>query len=332
MKKLISYLLLLPFVASTFCSISIAWRYDDLLKDSVSTWEKELPQGKQLIDFLENPDTLTDGATWGEWIRNVLVSIGVDILIPVFVFSWIIMAIIWFYKLMISESSEETSKSWSFIAYGILGTMIMVSAWYITSLLIWSDWSGWAIFSFSELTELDWPDLAIQLYQNLIFPFVKLFLSVVMGILFIVVLVSALRMIFGNTEDEWKKAFNTFIYWIIGVLVIAMSKTIVELVYGSYEDVTWPIEDKNLGSIWLLFDGTWADGESFKVIRSILNWILSLAVFIVVVIIIYLWFIMLFRPDDEEAPKKVKTYIIYAIVWIFIIGSSYLLSRMLIIT
>jgi hypothetical protein len=28
---------------------------------------------------------------------------------------------------------------------------------------------------------------------------------------------------------------------------------------------------------------------------------------------------MLFRPDDEEAPKKIKTYLIYATVGIFVI-------------
>gem|GEM_PF-5564732 len=40
---------------------------------------------------------------------------------------------------------------------------------------------------------------------------------------------------------------------------------------------------------------------------------------------------MLFRPDDEEAFKKIKSYLIYALIGIFIIGLSYMLSRLLIV-
>jgi len=330
MKKLISLILLVPFLVSCF-SVSFAGRYEDILEESVSAGENELPEGKQLIDFLEKPDSLTDGVWGGEWIRNVLVTIWVDILIPVLIFAWIILAIIGFYKLMVSESAEETSKSYNYIVYWLLGTIIMVSAWYITSLLIGSDGSGWSVFNFSSLEEFDGPAMAVDLYQNLMYPFVKLFLALVLGILFIIVLVSALRMIFGNSEDEQKNAINMFIYGIVWVLVISLSRTIVELVYGSYDQVTGEISD-NLGSIWLLFDGIWEGGEAFKVIRSILNRVLWLAVFIVVVIIIYLWFMMLFRPDDEEAPKRVKKYLIYALVGIFVIWASYILSRMLIVT
>ena len=205
----------------------------------------------------------------------------------------------------------------------------MVSAWYITSLLVGADGTWGTIFTFSW--DINWWELATTLYQNLAYPFIRLFLSVVLGILFIIVLINGLKMIFGNSDDEQSKVFNMFIYGIVWVLVIALSKTIVELVYGSYEQVTWPVED-NLGSVWLLFDGVWLDGESLKVLRSIINWVLWFAVFIVVLIIIYLGFMMLFRPDSEDAPKKIKTYLIYAVVGIFIIWWSYILSRMLIIT
>ena len=331
MKKFISYLLLCSIFSLLLSSMTpvFAGGYDDILKEVVSTGENELPEWKQLIEFLEKPDTLSDGIWWWEWIRNTLVSIGVDIILPVMVFTGIVIAIIWFYKLMISESAEETWKSWRYIAFGIIGTMIMVSAWYIASLLVWADGTWWSIFSFSW--DIDWWSLATEMYQNLFYPFIKLFLSVVLGILFIIVLINGLKMIFGNTEDEQKKSFNMFIYGIVWVLVISLSKTLVELVYGSYERVTWPVQD-NLGSVWLLFDWVWPDGESLKVVWSILNWVLWLAVFIVVLIIIYLGFMMLFRPDNEEAPKKIKTYLIYAVIGIFIIWGSYILSRMFIIT
>ncbi len=341
MKKLISLALTSLFVSSLLSMISFGFaqnnnngnRYENILEELVSTGEQELPEGKQLIDFLEKPDVLTDGIWWGEWIRNTLINIWVDILLPIFVFLGIITAIIWFYKLMFSESSEDTSSSYRYIVFGILWTVLMVSAWFIATTLVGADGTWGSVFSFNELDEFDGPQMAVDLYQNLAFPFVQLLLSVILWVLFIIILVMALKMIFGNTEDETKKATNVFIYGVIWVLVISLSKTIVELVYGSYEQVTGPIEDGNLGSIGLLFDGVVAEGwsSSLSVIRSIINRILSLAVFIVVVIIIYLGFIMLFRPDDEEAFKKVKSYIVYALIGIFIIGLSYMLSRVLIV-
>lgn len=79
--------------------------------------------------------------------------------------------------------------------------------------------------------------MAAEIYQKLAYPFVKLLLSVVLGVLFIIVLIMGLRMIFGNTDDENRKAWNMFIYGIVGILIVSMSRTIVEFVYGSYEEV-----------------------------------------------------------------------------------------------
>gem|GEM_PF-5947660 len=47
-------------------------------------------------------------------------TFGVDIMLPIFVFLGIITAIIGFYKLMFSESSEDTSSSYRYIVFGLV--------------------------------------------------------------------------------------------------------------------------------------------------------------------------------------------------------------------
>ncbi len=314
-----------------FSITNAQWRYEDILIKTVTTWEGELPEGQQLIDFLEKPDSLTDGIGWWEWIRNFLITIGVDLLIPVFVFAGIFIALIWFYKLMFSESDEDTANAYSYLLRGVVGTLLMVSAWFITTTFIWSDGSWGSVLWFSELEGLDGPGIAVQVYQTIAYPFVKLFLSVAVGILFITMLINALKMVFASNDDSSKQARTMFVYSIVWILIISLSRTIVELVYGSYEKVTWPVDD-NLGDIWLLFDGTWPDGTALKSIRWVINRILWLSTLIVVCIIIYLGYMMLFKPNDEETFKTVKKYLLYALIWIFIIGGSYIISRMLIVS
>ena len=333
-QKLISFIgltFVLSLVVSMFSLVHAQGRYSDILEETVTTWEGELPEGKQLIEFLEKPSSLTDGIGGGEWIRNFLVTIWVDLLIPVFVFAGIFIAIIGFYKLMFSESDEDTSNAYSYLLRWIVGTLIMVSAWFITTTLIWSDWSWWSVLWFSELSELDGPAIAVQLYQTIAYPFVKLFLSVAIGILFISLLINAMKMIFTDTNDSTSQAFTMFVYSLVWIIVISMARTIVELVYGSYEKVTWPVTD-NLWDIGLLFDGTGPDGTALKGIWWVINWILGLSTLIVVCIIIYLWFVMLFKPNDEESFKKVKKYLLYALIGIFIIWFSYVISRIFIVS
>lgn len=68
MKKMFTRILLLIYTSLScgicFLGTSFAGegRYEDILREIVTTGEDELPEGKQLIDFLEKPDALSDGS------------------------------------------------------------------------------------------------------------------------------------------------------------------------------------------------------------------------------------------------------------------------------
>lgn len=341
MKKIISILIISLLWVSILGSIASASRFGSILEETLSGGDGELPWGNTVIDYQETG--LTGEEWWVEGIRDLLITIGVQILIPVFVFSGIIIAILGFYRLMTSESSEETNKARTYIVYGIVWVVIMVSAWYITNLLVWVDGSGgtWSLFDFEWRSELNGPELAAQLYDMIIYPFLRIFLNLAMWFLFIILLTNAIRLIFSPDDNIVSKAISMIIYSILGILAILLSKNIVELVYGKYDQVVVKLNGWAEWELWkvgLLFWWLWWEWwvsiwwDVMARFFSVINWVLWLATFIVTVIIIYLWYSLLVRPNDEEAIARIKRYLVYMLVWIFIIWFSYLLSRMVILT
>lgn len=339
MKKIFTRITITLLSVSLIGSIASGAKFGSVLEETLSGWEWELPGGNTVLDFQEK--WLISEKWWVEGIRDLLVTIWVQILIPVFVFSGIIIAILWFYKLMTSDSEEETNKSRTYIVYGIVWVVIMVSAWYITNLLVWVDGSWWAgsIFDFEWRSEFDGPELAAQLYNTIAYPFLKIFLNIAMGIMFIILLINAFRLIFSPDDNIVSKAIWIMVYSVLGILAILLSKNIVEFVYGKYDsvvvDLTW-WWDGELGKVgklfWWLWWDAWISGDVMARFFWVINWVLGLATFIVTIIIIYLWYILLIKPGDEEAIAKIKRYLVYMLIGIFIIWFSYLLSRMVIIT
>jgi len=341
MKKILSLLIITLLSVSLIGSIASAGRFGSVIEETLSGWEWELPGWNTVLDFQEK--WLISEIWWVEGIRDLLVTIWVQILIPVFVFTGIIIAILWFYKLMTSDSEEETNKSWTYIVYGTIWVVIMVSAWYIANLLVWVDGSWWAgsIFDFEWRSEFDGPELAAQLYNTIAYPFLRIFLNIAMGIMFVILLINALRLIFSPDDNIVSKASWIIVYSILGILAILLSKNIVEFVYGKYDSVVvdlvwgWDGELGKVGKLfWWLGWEWWASigGDVMARFFWVINRVLGLATFIVTVIIIYLWYMLLIKPNDEESIAKIKRYLVYVIIGIFIIWFSYLLSRMVIIT
>ncbi len=328
-------------------SLMISWvadagRFEDDILQVIDGWANELPNGKTVRDYLET-EIITE-PIGAESIRDFLIKIWAQVVIPLVVFAGIIISIIGFYKLMFwAWWEEQRRKAIMTIVYGIVGTMIMVSSWYVANKIIWWDGDGGVgkIFDFEERGSLNGVALAADVYNVILYPFIKIFLMFAMAWLFIFVLINAFRLIFNNNEDVQGKSFSMLIYAVVWILVMSLAKTIVEFVYGTYDDVIWKIVDSwwlvwwRQGELWRvgkLFNGVeWWGGETLTVVRNVVNWVLWLTTFIVVIMFIYLWYMMLISPNDEEAFAKVKKYLLYVIIWIFIIWFSYVIARMFLV-
>ncbi|MDR0369028.1 MAG: hypothetical protein LBH96_00370 [Candidatus Peribacteria bacterium] len=62
-----------------------------------------------------------------------------------------------------------------------------------------------------------------------------------------------------------------------------------------------------------------------------INWIMALATFVVLVIIIFQTIQMLTKPDDAEIPKKIKKTLMYVAIGVIVIGAGYVISNVLLI-
>jgi hypothetical protein len=270
-----------------------------------------------------------DSGEYGIGARNFLLFLWLQVAIPILIFAWIIIAMIGFYKLMAWNAEEEKSKWKNYLIRWIVGTLIITSAAYLTNLLLWTTWSGGIIWSLWQSQEpISGVVVAQSLYDQLVFPAIKWFIFLSMGILFMLVLINAYKYLFSNNEDIQKKSLSMILYNALWIGVILLAKTIVEVVYGKYSDVI--NEGNELENLWLI--GRWVlDTTDLGVFYVILNWIMWLATLIIIIILIYQWYLLLVNPNNADNLSKIKNNFIYIFIWILILGAAYLIVNIFII-
>ena len=272
---------------------------------------------------------------WGEWIRDLIARVAVKIIIPIFVFAGIIIAIIGFYKLMGSDSEEEQKKAFNYLLRWTIGIVLMVSAWFITNQLVWSSWDTniiGSIWSTAGDGEVAWAVIAEQLYTQIVFPLVRIFIYFALGILFIQTVIHAFKYIFSKDDEFQRKSFTILIYNALWIIVIILAKEMIEIVYGKYSDVI--NEEVTSGSstnAWDIGSGVLNIGE-FSWLQTAINWILSIATFIVLILIVYQSYQLLTNPSNEDLVWNLKKNVAYTFIGILIIGAGYLITNFFIIT
>jgi hypothetical protein len=107
----------------------------------------------------------------------------------------------------------------------------MVSARYI-GFVIWND-----IFDAGTKTNLNGVEIADQVYSQIVYPFLKLGMYVVIGVLFFIVILKSYQFVTNDEDTNQKTTINAIIGNILGILLILGSKEIVEAVYGKREAV-----------------------------------------------------------------------------------------------
>lgn len=220
---------------------------------------------------------------------------------------------------MSSEKEEEQKKGFRYVLRGVVGIIIILSASFIANRLVGS---GGVL----DFTQLQGNVAARKLYSLIIFPFLKMIMFVVVGVLFLILLLHMFRFLM-NPDDKIKQHARTIIIWnAVGILTILFSKSIVETIFGRQEDVVNP----NATSLADIGAGVLAD-KSFAWLYVVLNWVMGLVGFIVVVLIIVEAINLLRNPTDEKQIDRIKKNFLYIIIGILIIGVSYVVTNFVVL-
>ncbi len=304
-------------------TLTYAWNFQNVIFETI---KGDATAGKTLQDIMQ-PYTLV--GKWDENVRDFLVFVAIKILLPMAVLIGVIIAILWFYKLMSATSADEESKWINFLLWWTVGVIVMVSAWYFTNQLVGELGNTGIIWQYEAGGNPTGGLLASEIYDKLFFPVVKLFIYLVLGILFISAVISWFRYIFSNDESAQKKALSIILFNALGMIVIIVAKSMVESVYGTYQEATTQNID-NLGDVGAgVFEAPqFAQGDP---IPTVINWVLGLATFFVLLIILYQGYMLLTNPTNEDTIKKLKKNIVYVLIGILVIGAGYLLTNFFIV-
>ncbi len=307
LKKLLVSIFFVGFAALNIWFLGAA-RFDNAIQDATQPIQQHLEGAG-----------FAGAQGWAEWARDLVIAVLQKIIVPVIVIVGVLMSILWFYEIMSSEKEEEQKKGFRYVLRGVVGIIIILSASFIANRLVGS---GGVL----DFTQLQGNVAARKLYSLIIFPFLKMIMFVVVGVLFLILLLHMFRFLM-NPDDKIKQHARTIIIWnAVGILTILFSKSIVETIFGRQEDVVNP----NATSLADIGAGVLAD-KSFAWLYVVLNWVMGLVGFIVVVLIIVEAINLLRNPTDEKQIDRIKKNFLYIIIGILIIGVSYVVTNFVVL-
>lgn len=303
--------------------------YDAVLGiTTYSSWLKSAINGWDVVT----------GEKWTE-LFNDQVNRIIGYVIDVFIVIGIAVAFFGGYKIMVSDK-EETMKEWiSLVAFGILWIIIMVSARFLATSLVWGD--GIITEQFANVkpdAQPNWIVFADELYNRIMYPFIKVALYFVIWILFFIMVGKVVWFVTATDDSAKKKAGWIIIWCVVWILIVMWSKQIVEAVMWSQNSV-------------LKIKGRVADGELIKesparideqwnpilefgsvpLIAQVINWVMWLTMLAIVVLIIIQGYQIFTKPDDPKTRENLKKTILYIIIWILVIGAAYVISNVLVL-
>lgn len=310
MKKYLLSLVLLWWIILPL-NFAMADRYDDDLDRTT----------RNISDHVARP------GSWGIWgetqIKNFLIYLWQRVLLPMLIIIAVLLALIGFYKLMFSDSDEESKKAKDYITYWVIGIVMMSMAWYIWAQLVWDEWTRWA-YNFGW-GDFDGVLAAQKIYMDIAYPLLKIVVYITAGILFVTLLIHFMQFVWKPEEDITKKTKNILIRNSVWILVILMANKIVETVFGDVQNSAGRV--RNLWDIW-----EWLlTNKNFDFLYTVLNRFMGLLSFFILIMIVWQAFEILIKPWDQEWVKKIWKSFVYIFIWLILMGAAYLVSNFFII-
>lgn len=267
-----------------------------------------------------------DVATWrGSDLFNNQVLAIVGYIIDFFIVIWIAVAFFGGYKIMTSDK-EETMKEWiRLVIFGVLWIIIMVSARFLAESLVW-DRDGIINTAFGMNWDHNWVRFAENLYEKIMFPFIKTVLYLVVWALFFMMAAKVIGFVTATDDAAKKKAGWIIIWCVVWILIVVWAKQLVEAIMWKQEVVM----AENASRI----DGQWNPilwFENIPLIAQVINRILGLTMFAILALVIIQGYKMFTKPDDPKNRESLKKTLLYLIIWILVIGAAYAISNVLVI-
>lgn len=262
--------------------------------------------------------TLGDTAAWVEWwlewVNELIFTLLIEILFPLITLVAIIAAVLGFWQMILSEDESAHSSWMNFLLYGCLGIVVFQSAWFITTQLVGNDGNA-GIFSMGEAFEN--PFVFARELNDAILPFVALWAYLVTWVLFISLLLVALRMLLSKSEEVTKQSTTILIWNSIGIIIILWARYIVDIVYK-----------KDAAGVDQVIEVT---PTTLSFVYKLLNIGMSLIFFGMVVIIIYVAYLLLMNPWDEDKYSVIRRAIRYMFIGLLWLWFSYLIANFFIL-
>lgn len=253
---------------------------------------------------------------WAEAARNLIIDIARNIMLPIVISIALILWIFSFYKLKLSTNTDDMKKSAQWLMWWMFWIILMVSAIFIVSNLITQQW---------DLNVRTWWNLAVTIYNNIIFPFLRLGLFFVSSFLFIILIIHARKMIISK-EDVKNKARTIVIRNSLGILLLLWASYLVEIIY-------WRIQWWNINptDLWWIAQWAFANKKFISFLWTSINYLMAFTAIAIIVIIIYQSYKLLLNPEDEWNYKSLRRSIVYIFIWMLILFSWYLIANFIII-
>lgn len=271
---------------------------------------------------IKNNIETAEPTKWTEWIKNFVFDKVMNVLLPLIVVLGILISILWFYKTLFSSDEKEKAEWIKYIWYGALWIILIVSAKYIwTAIYEWvfNQWDN------TKITDIIWWNIAQELYDKIVFPFLKIAIYLCLWALFIILASRIFTFIFAKDDDTKKKAWTLIWRNILWMIAIIGSKQIVEAIYWKKADVM-----KDITNLWQIWTSVLAD-RSIPLFYQIINRAIWLLSFIILIMIIVQTIQLLTKPDDPKQMEQIKNTLLYIFIWIVLIWICYLIVNFAII-
>ncbi len=288
-------------------------RFDIAMDRSIKDIKQNLDAPEILGEAWINP--------WAESLKNFLIKKVMDVAVPLIITLGILIAILWFYKLLFSSEEKAIGEWVKYISYWLIWIVLIMSAKFIANTL-YTDVFNTGILWYGSV---EWYQMAQKLYENLLFPFIKMAMYIVLGVLFVILLSRTISFVFGSDEDTRKKSWTIIVWNVLGMIIIIGAKQVIEFIYWKQADVV-----KAVSNLWEIGTGILAN-KNLPLIYEIVNWAMGLAALVILIMVLVQAFQLLIKPDSPDSMKKIKNSLLYIFIGIVIIGTWYIITNFLII-